>query len=437
MFKAVEIRESLLVADPIAMCELLVGLGEVTVLDVTDTGSRLRVTVETRGRRPECPACEAPVVVKDRDRVELTDLPCFGQPAVLVWRKIRWGCLRGCGSFTEQASEIAASRLRLTDRAARWATVQVGRHGRSVSEVAKDLDCSWHAVMDAVAAYGQVLIDDPNRFSDVAALGLDETLRCRLGKWRRQAWTTQIVDVEAGQLLDVVEGRSAQGPIDWLANQSQAWRDRIEWATLDLSGPYRKVFDTMVPDAVQVADPFHVVRLANSKLDECRRRVQNETLGHRGRKDDPLYRARRLLTKAHERLDERGDAKLRGLLRAGDPHGEVQMTWHAKETTRQIYQITDCDLAAEFVHQLADDLRDDSMPEEARSLGRTIARWRDQIVAWHRARVSNGPTEAVNNLVKRIKRVSFGITNFRNYRIRALLYAGKPNWDLLATVTPR
>src|SRR5690606_426620 len=67
----------------------------------------------------------------------------------------------------------------------------------------------------------------------------------------------------------------------------------------------------------------------HSKLDECRRRVQNETLGHRGHKEDPLYRARRLLTKAHERLDEAGENKLLGLLKAGDPKGEVQMTWHA------------------------------------------------------------------------------------------------------------
>lgn len=63
--------------------------------------------------------------------------------------------------------------------------------------------------------------------------------------------------------------------------------------------------------------------------------------------------------------------------------------------------------------------------------------WNVGSVAWHRARVSNGPTEAVNNLVKRIKWVAFGITNFGNYRIRALLYAGKPNWNLLATLTPR
>jgi hypothetical protein len=43
----------------------------------------------------------------------------------------------------------------------------------------------------------------------------------------------------------------------------------------------------------------------------------------------------------------------------------------------------------------------------------------------------------VNNLIKRVKRAAFGFTSFRNYRIRSLLYAGKPNWDLLATIRPR
>ena len=53
---------------------------------------------------------------------------------------------------------------------------------------------------------------------------------------------------------------------------------------LDLSGPYRKTFNDTLPGATQVADPFHVCKLANSRLDECRRRVQNETLGHRDAK---------------------------------------------------------------------------------------------------------------------------------------------------------
>ena len=84
----------------------------------------------------------------------------------------------------------------------------------------------------------------------------------------------------------------------------------------------------MLPDATQVADPFHLVKLANQRLDEVRRRVQQDILGHRGHKADPLYRSRRLLTKADERLDEHGRSKLLGLLDAGDPRGEVRMAWH-------------------------------------------------------------------------------------------------------------
>jgi len=102
-----------------------------------------------------------------------------------------------------------------------------------------------------------------------------------------------------------------------------------------------------------------------------------------------------------------------------------------------IYEITDPVVAHAFVAQLGLDLQDESCAEEVQSLGRTLRRWLDQITNWHLAGVSNGPTEAINNLIKRIKRIGFGFRRLRNYRIRALLYAGRPNWDLLATVEPR
>jgi transposase len=425
------------------MCELLVGLPAVTVLGIDDERDEVVVVhIESTAERPRCPGCDRRAWVKDRPTVELVDLPCFGRSARLVWHKHRWCCRDGAcpvGSWTGEEPRIASARGAMTDRAGRWSCAQVGRLGRTVAEVARELGCDWHTVMDAVVAYGTPLVEDRDRIGEVSALGLDETLFCRRGRWRTQQWCTSIVDVSAGhtQLLDVVAGRSAIGPTRWLAARRDAWCQAIRFGVLDLSGPYRKTFDDALPEVTQVADPFHLIRLANSKLDECRRRVQNETLGHRGRADDALYRARRLLTKAHERLDERGETKLLGLLAAGDPRGEVRTAWHAKEVVRSIYDITDADLASAFVDQLGIDLQDESCPLEVRSLGRTILRWRDQIVAWHQAFVSNGPTEAVNNLIKRIKRIGFGFRRFTHYRIRVLLYAGKPNWDLLPTVTPR
>ena len=306
----------------------------------------------------------------------LVDLPAFGRPTVKhAWHKRRWRCPRGgcgAGSATEQAVEIALARALLTARAARWATRQAGR-GRPLKDVAAELGCVWHTVNSAVRRWGAALLDaDTERISRVSALGLDEHLMMRRGRFRTKAWGTSIVDVGRGQLLDIVRGRTAKAPTRWLLGRPRGRRAGIRWAVLDLSGPYRAAFNAAVPKARQVADPFHVVRLGNDALDDVRRRVQNQTLGHRGRKDDPLYRARKLLVSASENITEAGRNRLRGLLDAGDPYGEVRDAWHAKETLRAIYDIADHQLGIETVNQLAADLQDPGQPEEINRLGRTM-----------------------------------------------------------------
>jgi transposase len=323
----------------------------------------------------------------------------------------------------------------MTTRAARWATLQVGRHGRSVAEVAYDLSSDWHTVMDAVVLFGRPLIEDPARFGTVYALGLDETLFARDGPFGRQLWSTQIVDVRRAQLLDVFVGRDAAGPCAWLAAHPDTWRAGIKWATLDLSASYKSVFDTMLPDAVQVADPFHVVKLANQALDECHtagcRTRPSATGAARVIRSTAAAAVRHGPRAAQHRRHER----LLGLLAAGDPKREVWFAWNAKEVVRQIYDHTNEPLAVAWVDEIVRDFADGEMPFEVRRLGRTIARCH-QIVAWHRSHVSNRTTEAVNNLVTRVKRVAFGFRRFDHYRIRSLLYAGKPNWTLLNALTP-
>ena len=420
---------------------MIVGLGPgVAVTDVRGgRGGPLVVGVELVGR-PCCGGCGGKVHRHGAAKVSLADLPAFGRPVRLVWNKRRWLCPDGaCAvrTFTDQDSAVALPRARMTSRAARWATRRAGK-ARAISEIAAELGCNWHTAMAAVHRWGRALLGaDRARTDGVSALGLDEILMLRRGPFREKHWGTTIVDVRRGILLDIVAGRSAAGAKNWIGRRTPQWRKRIRWAVMDLSGPYRKAFGDTVPHATQIADPFHVVKLANSAIDDVRRRVQNETTGGRGTKHDHLYRTRRLLLKAAERISDRGRTKLRGLLAAGDPRGEVRDAWHAKETLRGIYQIPDRDLALEALDELSRDLRDETFSPELNKLGRTLNAWRAQITNWHRSRVTNGPTEAANNLAKLIKRVSFGITNFDHYRTRVLLYAGKPNWTLLDGLTPR
>lgn len=75
------------------------------------------------------------------------------------------------------------------------------------------------------------------------------------------------------------------------------------------------------------------------------------------------------------------------------------------------------------------------MPPEVRELGRTLSTWRAQIFAYRQGRHSNGITEAMNDLIKRAKRVGYGFRNSGNYRTRVLLYASKPHWRTLSSIT--
>ncbi len=137
----------------------------------------------------------------------------------------------------------------MTDRTRRWATVEMDNNGRTVAEIAEHPGCAWHTVNDAVLAYGDALVDLPERFGDVNSFGLDEHMMVKLGKRRRQQFVTAIVDVDRGQLLDVVPDRNAEAPKSWLRVRGDEWLSHVGAGTLDPSCAYRSVFAAVLPHA--------------------------------------------------------------------------------------------------------------------------------------------------------------------------------------------
>lgn len=222
----------------------------------------------------------------------------------LVWRKHRWyypnmACARR--SWLGQDKRIASSRMKLTTHAAKWATRQVGS-GRTVRDVARELDCDWHTVNNAVTYYGSALLHaDTKRVRRTRAIGLDETSFARLDLQRMQ-YATTVCDVQHRQIIDILPTHEYVHVARYLHEQPADWKQHIQYATLDMSATYHAVFNTILPHTTQIVDHFHVIQPANRTRDKVRRRVQVETQGHRGRKTDPLYRIRRTLVTAEERL---------------------------------------------------------------------------------------------------------------------------------------
>jgi transposase len=286
--------------------------------------------------------------------------------------------------------------------------------------------------------YGEALLEaDTKRLNLTTAIGLDETSFVKLRGQRSRQYVTTVADVAGHQILEILPTRDFTDVARWVDSQPGSWKGQIRFGALDMSNVYAAVYSVTLPKARQVVDAFHCVGLANRALDEVRRRTQRKQTGHRGRRDDPLYRARRVLLTGEERLDDAAGQRLASLLTLGDPNGEVAIAHRIKERLREFYRCTDIDTAQAMLTELIEHCQRPTMPPEIGKLGRTLKRWFDKICNFHIARVSNGPTEALNNLIKRIKRIGFGFRNFANYRVRALLYAGKPNWRVLGSITVR
>ncbi len=432
-------RNTFVLNDPTEIVEALVGLKNVRVLAYERRASDVQLHIERVVEDVRCPRCRHRARVKERPIVTYVDLPVYGTPMKLLWKKHRMACVNEeCPrqSWVLSDHRIAAKNCLLTTRAAKWATVQVGT-GRTVKEVANELSCDWHTVNDAVTTYGEALLEaDRRRLNRTSAIGLDETSFVKLGG-HHTAYATTVTDVEHHRIIDILPTRNYVDVAGFLDRQPEAWKSRITYGALDMSATYAAVYSVILPKASQVVDPFHVISLANRALDQVRRRVQSEQTGHRGRRDDPLYRVRRALLTGEEKLDEKAALRLSSLLQLGDPNAEVAIAYRVKERLRDFYRTFDVTEARSMLEELQGHCLKPSMPPEIQRLGRTIKTWFEKICNFHIARVSNGPTEAINNLIKRIKRVGFGFRNFQNYRIRALLYAGKPNWRVLGSIVVR
>jgi len=405
------------------------GLDGFRVLAVTETSVEVVIEIETTADLVGCPACGVRAEAQDRMTVEIRDLPAFGRPARLVWPKRRWRCREElCSTRTwTESSEHVSARAVLTRRAGIEACRQVGENARPVSQLADELGVCWWTIMAAVDEHGRPLVEDLDRVGDVTALGVDETSFLRATRDHSTIYATGFVDLEARRLIDMVEGNSAADLRRWLDAQPAGWLAGVGVVATDLAESYRAGLTGRLDHATRVADPFHVVRVGNRCLDQVRRRVQNETLGHRGRQRDPLYRIRKIMLAGAERLDERGHERMLLGLRFGDPHDEVLGAWLAKESVRDVYLTDEHDDAAVLLNKAITGCLADEVAE-IRSLGKTLRSWRTEILAHHDTGASNGPTEGLNLCVKRVKRAGHGFRCFEHYRLRVLLHAGGVSW---------
>ena len=409
-----------------------------TITGAADAGTFTIIDAAPVAVEGHCPDCTQPGKLRDHTVRRLVDLPVVGLPTRLHVRVPRFTCTnQQCRRKIFQASlNCANDGAKLTHRVTGWILQRLAIDRMSVAATAKALGVGWELVNQvAVDACRQLVYDNPSHLDGVRTLEVDEHVWKHTRKPGQPSnLVTILVDLTPladgrgpARLLDIRPGHSADVLRTWLQERDPGFRSQVQVVTMDGFTGYATAVDQVLPQARKVMDPFHVVHLAADKLTGCRQRLQRETTGRRGRKDDPLYKHRRTLLTRRNYLTERQNRRL-DLLWATDDN-----TWHSRsrgwlsQDMIQAYGHPKTSEGKKLMERIINTLRM-GVPkglEELAQLGRTLWRRREDVLAYFDIGASNGPVEAINGRLEHLRGTALGFGNLDHYILRCLIHSGQ------------
>jgi len=349
-----------------------------------------------------CPRCAAPSTSGyDRRRVRLKDEPLRGMRVVLIVEKRRLRC-GPCGKVFTEPLGWARKGFRHTERYGR-AVMQACERYVDLKQVRRDFKCSAGWIYTAL--YRHLELERKKRLYDwPVKVGIDEHF-FRRGKDGFRAFVTVVVDQKNHRLMEVVEGRTIAELETALADIPG--RENVRVITLDMSGPYRSFARRFFPNAVLVADKFHVLRLLSPAINRHRKAITGDV------RTNPV---RHLLLRNGRDLEAKSRWALRTWLAE---HPVLRELYEAKEALSGFYRVRSFKQASLILTALTDRLARSAIPE-LQTLRRTLMGWRREVLAYFWTRATNGMTEGFNGKAKLVKRRAYGYRSFRNYRLRLL-----------------
>ena len=403
-----------------------------TITGAADAGTFTIIDAAPVAVEGHCPDCTQPGKLRDHTVRRLVDLPVVGFATRLHVRVPRFTCTnQQCPRRIFQASlNCANDGAKLTHRVTGWILQRLAIDRMSVAATAKAFGVGWELVNQvAVDACRQLVYDNPSHLDGVRILGVDEHVWKHTRKpGQPSSFVTVLVDGRGpARLLDMRPGRSAEVLRTWLQERTPNFRGQVQVVTMDGFAGYATAVDEALPAATKVMDPFHVVRLAADKLTGCRQRLQRETTGRRGRKDDPLYKHRRTLLTRTNYLTQRQKQRLDLLWATDDDYVALEVTWLVYQDMIAAYGHPKKSEGKKLMMRVINSIRK-GLPaglEELAQLGRTLWRRREDVLAYFDVGASNGPVEAINGRLEHLRGIALGFRNLNHYILRCLIHSGQ------------
>jgi transposase len=259
--------------------------------------------------------------------------------------------------------------------------------------------------------------DHRRQVAPVRHLGIDEISK---EKGHRR-YLLLLYDLDTHEVIDVLQDRLKETLVTYLKEHKEDLFHELQGVCTDMWPKYKDAVHTVFPSMPVVVDRFHVIQQMNDAVEDRRREVQR-TISDEEEKHRCKKVLRHVLLRARENQLRRdgGDKELQEVL---SMDSELRRIYELKEDMRRIYTLEDLDEAKDELNKW---IRRATYlnSKHLSSFIKTVKKWKKEILAFFKLRITNGVAEGLNYKTKLIKRLSYGLTNFGHFRLRILHTCG-------------
>jgi transposase len=384
----------------------LLGLTNYRILTVDEQEYDFSIEAEPITSPSCCAHCGSILLYKHESISRLImDIPIRGKRVGIVLHQRRYRC-RACNrSFFERLTDVHAHHS-MTERLVNY----IGREAlrKTFTSIADDVGLDEWTIRsifrDSTTHLKDKAIDEP-----VTILGIDEVYLLRKPR-------CVLTDIERRCIIDLLRTRDKESVKNYLQRLPPSIRAGISCVCMDMWHPYKIAVNDLLPHATVIVDHFHVVKIANTCLDTVRKELRADLsdAARRGLMHDRyiLLRRRADLTESQTLTLEAWTLNFPLLRAAYLLKEEFFEIWNAegRSQANDLYQAWTSRLPAE-------------LEPAFHPLLTAMDNWNQEIMAFFDHKYTNGPTEALNGLLKLAQKMGRGYS-FEAIRAKVLLTGG-------------
>lgn len=367
-----------------------------------EENGNLEAFIEMPVKEHRCPHCgHTTTYIKDYRLQTVKDLTVAGKPLIVTVRKRRYICKECNSTFTENNPYI--KRYCHFPQRFYFESIKETLTLQSFTSIARKVGVSVSSIIRWFDNINYPKAELPS------CIAIDEFK----GNADGEKFQCNLSDPVKHKIIDILPNRDSEDLCKHFLEYTYDERAKVKKVVMDLSTLFRSVAKQLFPEAKIIADKFHVIRVVINSLENVRKRIQKE---FHDTKRKWFKRSRRLLLKQEYKLTDEDKIELNRMLNSSR---ELEQAWLLKE---KFYEFFRKETRTEAKRELRDWLllaNQLSVPEFQHCIT-TFTNWSTEIANIVGENISNGFIEGSNNKIKVLKRISFGVQNFRRFRNRIL-----------------